>query len=160
MIDERGRLFGKINIFDFLFLLVLVIVAGKVAYDKLHVQEIVAPPQDTVYLEFKAEVLSPVGEQVAVGQKVYDKRTGVYLGEVQAVEVKPVPVPVASPTGEVLWVDSPRNQEVRLRLVNQGTVTENVYQLGPLGVRVGERLTLNGPQFSLDAILTALSKGQ
>lgn len=158
MIDKQGRLFGRINIFDLIVVLTLLLIAGRVVYVKLNVPEIVAPPQDKVNIEFRAEVLKPVGEVIAVGQKVTDKRTGVYLGEVHEVEVTPLPVAVAGANGDVIWADSPRHVEVRIVLGNQGTVTDNVYQLGALGVRVGERITLVGPQFSFDAYLTALSK--
>lgn len=158
MIDKQGRLFGKINIFDLLVILVLVVIVGRVVYVKLNVQQIVTPPKDKVSIEFRAEVLNPVAEVVAVGHKVTDKRTGVFLGEVQEIEIMSLPVPVAAANGEVTWVNSPRHVEIRMVLTNQGTVTENVYQLGALGVRVGERITLVGPQFSFDAYLTALSK--
>lgn len=158
MIDKQGRLFGKINIFDLLVILILVVIAGRVVYVKLNVPQIVAPPQDKVSIEFRGEVLNPVADVVAVGQKVTDKRTGVYLGEIQEIEITPLPVAVAGANGAVIWADSPRHVEVRMVLSNQGTVTANVYQLGALGVRVGERITLVGPQFSFDAYLTALSK--
>lgn len=158
MIDKQGRLFGKINIFDLLVILILVVIAGRVVYVKLNVPQIVAPPQDKVSIEFRGEVLKPVADVVAVGQKVTDKRTGVYLGEIQEIEITPLPVAVAGANGAVIWADSPRHVEVRMVLSNQGTVTANVYQLGALGVRVGERITLVGPQFSFDAYLTALSK--
>ncbi len=158
MIDKQGRLFGKINIFDLIVILILVVIVGRVVYVRLNVPQIVAPPQDQVTIEFRAEVLNPVADAVAVGQKVSDKRTGVYLGKIEEIEVTPVPVAAASANGEVIWADSPRYVEVRMVLSNQGTVTENIYQLGALGVRVGERITLVGPQFSIDAYLTALSK--
>ncbi|HBK86976.1 MAG TPA: hypothetical protein DDZ53_13190 [Firmicutes bacterium] len=158
MIDKQGRLFGKINIFDLIVILILVVIAGRVVYVKLNVPQVVAPPQDKVTIELRAEVLNPVAEFVKVGQRVTDKRTGVYLGEIKEIEVTPLPVAVAGANGEVIWADSLRHVEVRMVLSNQGTVTENVYQLGALGVRVGERITLVGPQFSFDAYLTALSK--
>ncbi len=158
MIDKQGRLFGKINIFDLVVVLTLLLIIGRVAYVKLNIPEKVAPPQDKVSIEFRAEVLKPVADVIATGQKVTDKRTGVYLGEIQELEVKPLPVAAVGANGEVQWVDSPRHVEVRMVLSNQGTVTENFYQLGALGVRVGERITLVGPQFSFDAYLTALNK--
>lgn len=158
MIDKQGRLFGKINILDLIVIVVVVLIAGRVVYVKLNVPEIVAPPQDKVTIEFRGEVLKPVAATVAVGQKVTDKRTGVYLGEIKEIETTPLPVAVAGANGEVIWADSPRHVEVRMVLANQGTITENVYQLGVLGVRVGERITLVGPQFSFDAYLTDLSK--
>lgn len=158
MIDKKGRLFGKINIIDLLFIVVLLVIVGRVAYVKLNVPEVVTPPQDDVTIEFRAEVLKPVAQVVTVGQKVTDKRTGVYLGQIKEVEVTPIPVAIVGANGEVRWVDSLRHVEVRMVLSNHGTVTENFYQLGPLGVRVGERITLVGPQFSFDAYLTALNK--
>lgn len=158
MIDKQGRLFGRINIFDFIVVLTLILIIGRVVYVKLNVPEVVAPPQDKVSIEFRAEVLNPVADVLAVGQRITDKRTGVYLGEIRELEVVPLPVAAVGANGEVKWVDSPRFVEVRMVLANQGTVSANVYQLGPLGVRVGERFTLVGPQYSFDAYLTALSK--
>lgn len=158
IIDKQGRLFGKINIFDLLVLLIIGLLAGRALYIKLNVQEIVAPPQDKLSIEFRGEVLAPVAQAVAVGQRVTDKRTGILLGTIRAVAAEPLPVAVAGAQGQVIWADSPRHVEVCLSLANEGVATENAYQVGALALRVGERLTLVGPQFSFDAYLTALSK--
>ncbi|NLY53589.1 MAG: DUF4330 domain-containing protein [Firmicutes bacterium] len=158
MIDKQGRLFGKINVFDLLVIVVLAVIVGRIIYDKMNVQQIVTPPQDTILIELQADLLNPIGQTVAEGQKVYDKRTGVYLGQVREVSIRPVPVAVAATNGDVIWVDSQRSSEVRLVLVNQGTITENAYQVGALAIRIGERITLVGPQFSFDASIIGLGK--
>lgn len=158
MLDKQGRLFGKINILDLLVVLLLVVIVGRVVYVKLNVEQIVSPPPDTIKIEFRAEVLIPVADVVAIGHKVADKRTGLTLGEVQEIEITPLPVPVSGANSTVIWADSPRHVEVRMVLKNTGTVTASAYQLGALSVRVGERITLVGPQFSFDAYLTALGQ--
>jgi len=51
MIDKQGRLFGKINVFDLLVIVVLAVIVGRIIYDKMNVQQIVTPPQDTILIE-------------------------------------------------------------------------------------------------------------
>lgn len=153
MIDKKGRLFGRINILDFLIIVVVLLGVGKLAYDRLHVQQIVAPPKDDVVIEFKAFVLSPVGNNVQVGQKVSDKRTGVYIGTISQVQTTPLAAPVIGQTGAA-------DTEIRLLLTNKVTISEQAYQVGALGVRAGDSITLNGPQFSLNGFITSLSKGR
>ena len=75
MIDKQGRLFGKINVFDLLVIVVLAVIVGRIIYDKMNVQQIVTPPQDTILIELQADLLNPIGQTVAEGQK-FDKRTG------------------------------------------------------------------------------------
>ena len=153
MIDKRGRLFGRINILDLLIILVLLLAGGKLAYDRLHVQQMIAPPKDDVLIEFKAYVPNPIGSNVLVGQKVHDKRTGVYIGTVTSVQIKPLATALMGQTGAA-------ESEIRLLLANKATITEQVYQVGALGVRAGDVITLNGPQFSLSGYITSLSKGR
>ncbi len=151
MIDKRGRLFGKVNILDLLIVLALVLAGGKLAWDRLNVQEIVTPAQDDVVIEFRAYVLTPIADNVQVGQKVTDKRTNIYLGEIAELEIADME------PGSVGTIGAPY-QEIRMLVTNKAHVSDQVYRLGGLEVRIGDAITVLGPKYSLSSTVIDLSK--
>ncbi|MGI6358007.1 MAG: DUF4330 family protein [Bacillota bacterium] len=151
MIDKRGRLFGKVNVLDLLIILALLLAGGKLAWDRLNVQEIVAPPQDDVIMELRAYVLTPIADNVQLGQKVTDKRTGIYLGEIAQLQISDME------PGSVGTLGAPY-QEIRMLVTNKAHVTDQVYRLGGLEVRIGDSITVLGPKYSLSSTVIDLNK--
>ncbi|MGI6345012.1 MAG: DUF4330 domain-containing protein [Bacillota bacterium] len=160
MIDKKGRLFGRINILDLLVILVVLLGAGKLAYDRFNAGQIVNPQGERLLIQFQGDVLNQVAEVMQVGDKIYDKLTGVYLGEVVELDVSPVPVAVADGRGNIVWADSPRSSQVRLTIAADGTVTPTDYRIGAVSIRVGESRTLYGPLYAIYANTTSLSQGR
>ncbi len=93
IIDEKGKLFGKINIID---LIVLVLIAAAVvvgAYSKLSDKVSIGgggEGEQTLVIKYYIEEVSDfVAEKVEVGSSLMDDNTLTELGKVTAVEVGP-----------------------------------------------------------------------
>lgn len=84
MIDKNGKLFGKINIIDFIVILVLVLGAAVFAYSRVSNKNLTATaPDGELYMEFFAEEVSDfVVEKLAIGAGLYDNDAELELGEV------------------------------------------------------------------------------
>ena len=92
LIDERGRLFGRINLVD-LFVVLFVCAAGAVAYSWLTPSYRVAPPYSLsskgVWIEVDLYVeseLAWIGESLTPGQVRLDPRSGRVMAEILGTE--------------------------------------------------------------------------
>jgi len=91
IIDDKGRLFKKINLID-LLIIIIIIAAGFFLYSKFAKAKIVTPlaKQETVELTFIVESLPEyAADNVEIGDPVTDRVTSAYLGKVTKVEKKP-----------------------------------------------------------------------
>lgn len=91
IVDEKGRLFGKINLLDILIVVIIIGVIVAVAY-KLNNSKVITPftQKDNVTTVFVVdEVLDEVAKTLNVGESVKDRVTGAPFGVVKALEVNP-----------------------------------------------------------------------
>lgn len=98
LIDERGRLFGRINVVDALVLLaVLVLIvafalrAQRLAADKVQQQPLIAAPEETVPVVYEVTMYNTsIGhaEDIRVGDTLYNRdHNGVNVGTIVDVQV-------------------------------------------------------------------------
>lgn len=112
ILDEKGRLFGKINLFDLLIILLIVFVAAFLLYKFAF-----SPSQDfaqdcTVTLVW-GNVEPDVARWVRVGDQATDGSGNVVL-EVSDITVRPARVPVTTTDGQMLVIDHPHLKSVIL----------------------------------------------
>lgn len=91
IIDEKGRLFKKINLLDLLIVLMLIGIGVVVVY-KMNNSKVISPFAQKDKIEtvlYFDEVLDEVVESITVGDVVRDKNTDAVLGTVTKVEVGP-----------------------------------------------------------------------
>lgn len=136
VIDQKGRLFGKINLLDLVILLVVLAVAGRFGYGKLVKKEAVTAGTKTVEVQFLfAAVRQPSIDQLKVTTpptKVYESKSGAYLGEIVAVSTKPATI-----TGEGAEYTSAFKYDHTVTIRGAGIVSENGLSLGGLEMKVG-----------------------
>ena len=86
IIDDKGRLFKKINLID-LLIIVIIVAAGFFVYNKFGKAKIVTPlaRQEPVAITFIIESLPEyAADSVETGDPVTDRVTSAYLGNVQS----------------------------------------------------------------------------
>ena len=89
MIDKKGKLFGKINIIDLLFLIILVVaVVGGISRfkDSAISVESTSKGRMTFLVD---EVRMPTAENITEGQELYSYDKGTYMGKIAGKTVKP-----------------------------------------------------------------------
>ena len=137
MIDEKGRLFGKINIID---LLVIIVIIAAVCFA---VFRYVIPGQDSGKTEHRELVLychdTPrfTAEQIEKGARVWDSSYDVILGTVRSVEISPLMETVADTSGNTHLVENDWLVSVTLVLDADGVMEE-------FGIRIGGSLYASG----------------
>lgn len=90
MIDEKGRLFGKVNVLD--LVVVLVLLAGVSYLGYRYVRPEATAPAQTKTIEVTlliTPVRQPTIEELQVGKDVVETKAKVVLGTIVAVETRP-----------------------------------------------------------------------
>ncbi|MBP3388960.1 MAG: DUF4330 domain-containing protein [Clostridia bacterium] len=140
IIDENGRLFGKISVIDVLVVLVVAVMAFAF-YTKSNTLTVTASstPGTTITFTAIAENLDmQVADAVAVGDKLYDEdhSTGGAIGTIIAVEKLPASETEKLTRGEYAVLTNPDGANVRFTvecsgIINEGRYSINrVYELG------------------------------
>ena len=130
MIDEKGRLFGKINIVDLLIVLVVIAALCFVVF------RYVLPQKDSGDIEKRELVLychdTPkfTARQIKEGAKVWDQALDVDLGTVKSFEIMPLYDTVAGPDGKIHQVESDWLCSVRLVLDSDGVMEDHGIKIG------------------------------
>ncbi len=87
MIDEKGKLFGKVNLLDLLLILILIVAIGAASFIFLNR----GTGSKTVSVDFTFEIKNKEAkyfDNLIVGESVTDGATGAYIGEIIAFEKK------------------------------------------------------------------------
>ena len=151
IIDHRGRLFGLINLVDLAVVLLVLVVAAAAYYrlgggeDQRH-REGGTPLE--VLLEV-SEVRQPTVDVLREGDIVYDHTTGEVIGEIAAKEVEPYRTPVETAGGEVVMAEVPEHYNVYLTLHSGANDVGGTFRVASYEVKIGNRITLEGPDFSV-----------
>lgn len=107
IIDEKGRLFGKISIVDILVIIIAVVLVAAV-YVKFHSNERTSTLKDleTVTYVYSIEgVREGVPASIKVGDGLYDQENDVCLGKITDMQVEEATKPVQLTDGT--YVDGP-----------------------------------------------------
>jgi hypothetical protein len=152
LLDKKGRLFGIINIIDFLVIAVLLAAVGGVYYFKFAPARRATSGATDRSLEI--QVLVP-GVRMAtvnvikIGDNVRDSRTNIILGQITAIDVRPAEVITQMPDGKVVEGTSPSRKDMYVTLKGQGTVSENAISLGGSEIRIGSQLALKTNMYAV-----------
>lgn len=83
MIDEKGRLFGKVNIVDLLIVLIIVAAGAFLGYRLLGPKSAVANTADIALSFYCEEAADYAAEQLEAGMEVWDSQNNVVLGKLR-----------------------------------------------------------------------------
>lgn len=142
IIDDKGRLFGKVSIIDIavLVIIVLSVAGGAYVYNKI-VQKQIAPSDKSVVrhedlladLEVELvlqNVRNVTYNAIRPGDDIYSVETGKYFGEVLRAESKPHQEVISSLNGTSKLADLPGKLDVTIYAKLTGQKTGNGYFTG------------------------------
>jgi hypothetical protein len=152
LLDKKGRLFGIINIIDFLVLAVLLAAVGGVYYFKFAPAQRATSGAENRAIEI--EVLVPgvrmaTVDVIRVGDQVRDSRTNIILGQITAIRVQAAEVITQMPDGKVVEGTSPSRKDMYVTVKGGGTVSENAITLGGTEIRIGSQLALKTNMYAV-----------
>ena len=139
IIDDKGKLFGLINITDLLAIVLILAVMGRF-YLKAHQNP---PGLETKKIEVQVlleEIRDATADVIEVGDIVRETKSNVVLGEVTNIDIKPSATLVETSDGRVVEYPNPVLKDAVITIVGEGTASENAIVVGNSEIRIGTKL--------------------
>lgn len=138
LLDEKGRLFGKISIIDIGVLLLIVALLGGVYYKFFMVDKSNnAAKYDTFeYKILVEEVRQQSVDAIEIGANIYDVKTDAPMGKIISKEVLPATEQLTKADGTMVIAEKPERFNVLVTIQVPGVETE-------YGFRANGRIDLN-----------------
>ncbi|NLX64688.1 MAG: DUF4330 domain-containing protein [Clostridiaceae bacterium] len=145
VIDEKGRVFGKINIFDLLVLLALLIAVFGVGYkmisDKRKASGMV--PTTTYIVTVKTPAMHPsYAEALRKDDRIYYDNFGFVNAKIIDVREEPAMITVQTADGRLVETQSPNLVDVTIDIEVKDTHDTPDIRIGRYAVAVGGKLTV------------------
>lgn len=156
MIDRKGRLFGKINIIDLLFLLILIIavVGGISRFRNSSISvENVTEGKMTLLVD---DIRAISAENIVEGEELYSYDKGVYFGKIVSKNVVPYEKEIEY---EGQWVKAPvpDKYSVYIDVDVDVTETDKAHMVAGQEVRVGTEYRLKSKSIGFSGICIGIS---
>ncbi len=145
LIDEKGRIFGKINIIDICLVLVIVLAVGGFFLKKASVSETQTVYKDITYTVKIEAIRKPTVEQFQdkLGQSLYVTKTGEYLGTVADVVCTDAEGLAIDKNGNYIKTTQPDRYDITIAIQTKGTETaKGVFTEGGKQLFIGETLNI------------------
>ena len=156
ILDDKGRLFGIINIIDLLvLLLVLVVIAGGIWFFKegYHQQD----PR-VYYVTIKcAELDEEVADYLHIGDRLYYANgfTDVVVTEVS---VEPAKIDVVRDDGTIIVATHPELKDIYVTVKVNSIPGDPMLWIGQLHATVGKELVLKTQYVEVPGVITGITK--
>lgn len=136
ILDEKGKLFGKISIVDILFLIVIVVgIAGAfVVFDKVKHNQVltenkalvnVSESMDTLEIKLLLKEIRKMSlDAIKPGDDVFEMDTDKYLGKISRVEPQPAKALLTDLNGKMKYAEVPEKYDVYIYVETPGKQTE------------------------------------
>lgn len=154
VLDDRGRLFGKVSVVD-LFVLLLLVALALFAYARLAGTDTVEEPYNLTLTVEKVRDVTVA--QFQEGDTVTDEG-GTVLGRI----VSP-PSDTATPIEVPTWIgglelaDSKLYKDVSVIVQGRGNHSSSTWGVGSLDLAVGKILTVRGPGWEVKATIMGVA---
>ena len=157
MIDKEGKLFGKINIIDLLFLIILVVavVGGASRFKESPIT--VENTSKGVMTFLVDNVRMPTAENITEGQEIYSSDKGTYLGKIVRKTVNPYEDVVEY---EGQWVKAPVPDKYSIYLDVEVDIkdSDKSYAVGSEEIRVGNDYRVKTKTSAFTGICVGIKK--
>ena len=155
-LDERGRFFGKVNVVDLVVLLVVVAVVVFAVMRTTGGTSTVVPVRVTFTV---AEVREATVKALRPEGTVRDEG-GTTLGQIVGVTARPTLEEYVTSTGELKALESPIFSDVDIVVLGEGRLSGSTVRIGSVPMRVGKKVTLVGPGFEVQTVITGVLWGE
>ena len=157
IVNEKGKLFGVINVIDLVILLCIALVAVAAVYKFAApaAGDVIAPKSDMTvtmrvrgamdYLE--AEVLKlQQGERLIMGSDYVD-------AEVVSVESTPYLSAATSDEGKFITAEDPQKSDLIIKIRAKQSKTDPILKIGTQEIRIGRGFTFKTQTIEVNAII-------
>ena len=160
LLDDKGKLFGLINVIDLVILAAVVAILG-VGYTlvtKKAPSAVVARQNNQITLTIMVRAVRPdVLPYLKVGDVVKRKETQGAIGAITQITTRPAESIAVTADGKQVVTFSPRDKDAFLTLTTVGRAGKDLIATGNEVVRVGDNLKLVTRWFDGEGFVTGMS---
>lgn len=158
ILDEKGRLFGIINIIDLaVLLLVLVLVAGGIWFLSRD-DAVEVGPTEVYYVTIKCASLDEeVAEYIHVGDRLYYGK-GFTDEEITEFWVEPAKIEVVRDDGTIIVTEHPELKDIYVTIKVNDSPSDPMLWIGQLHATVGKELVLKTQYIEVPGVIIRITK--
>ena len=160
IIDEKGKLFGIVNLFD-LFVVFAILIVAFAGYKYLSGRAIDGTKANVYFVVELRSVKKEFADKIKIGDEIKDSVKGYYLGKVSSVDIKPeVLTNWDSENNQFVKVESPEDYTVLVEILSNGTInndTETVYA-ETVPVNVGKEMSIKGKGYAQTGYIVSITE--
>jgi hypothetical protein len=151
VLDDRGRLFGKVNIVDLIVLVVIVAIVVFAAVRLTGGGAVATEPVKVTFLDKRVDQAFVAGLQ---GKGTIRDTAGNVIGVLQSVQVTPTADEMLTTDGQLKLFTSSTKSDVTFVVMCQGTITDSTAHIGSLAARVGADVRIVGPGYEAQTTIS------
>lgn len=145
LIDDKGRILGKINIFDLIFILAVIVIVGAVGYKltKNNQEEKNVPVAKTYIVSVKAAAMPDTfAENLEKDKRIYYTAEDFVNATIVGIREVPAVIEVQTSDGKLVNAESPNLKDVYIDLEVKDISKEPDIRIGKTAVAVGFKLNI------------------
>jgi hypothetical protein len=142
LIDDKGKIFGLINIIDLLIILLVVGVVGRFALKAQMQKPSGVQAQNIEVVLLVKDVRDATAGVIKEGDIVRETKSNTVLGKITKVDVQPAVTLVETADGRVVNYPNPVLRDIYITLEGSGSAGENAIVLGNNEIRIGTTLAV------------------
>lgn len=128
ILDEKGKLFGKVSIVDIVFIILVLLLFGGIYVKFFNVKNTQQALTETIeFSVFIQNVRQPTVDAIMVGENAFEESTGLYLGEIIDKEVKPSEDKIIKADGDIVIASMPGKYDIIVTFKVPGIEKEDGY---------------------------------
>jgi hypothetical protein len=159
LVDEKGRVFGKVNLIDFT-LIMGVVIAIALAFVVLTKQGkvVTVPENKTIQYTMLVKAIRPeVARYIKTGDIVKKQLTKNPIGTVKNIDVKPARVIIDTEDGRRVVTTSPVEVDALITIETKGRTGADIISTGNEVLNVGDRFNIVTKWFLGDAVILGMN---
>jgi len=160
VLDEKGRLFGLINIIDlFVLLLVLVIIAGGIWFvSRNDASKEVKYPVETYYVTIKcSELNAGVADYINIGDRLYYSNNFTDI-EITDVKVEAAKIDVERDDGTVTVAEHPEKKDIYVTVKVKSKPDDPMLWIGQSHATIGKTIVVKTQYIEVPGVIIKVSK--
>lgn len=160
LLDEKGRIFGKVSIIDVLIVVILLGVAGWFGYAMFgkNLHKDVAERERTIEITVVTTGIRPTtAEAIKKSTRMFEFKTGAYIGDLVGVRIEPAEVWTVSADGRLLRMKTEDRVDAYVTIRGQARIGEDVIIMNGVEVRVGTSIGLKSKMAVFTGYITDMN---
>ena len=171
IIDENGRIFGKINVIDFVAILLIVMIIPTAYYGyKVAKLRKLKPsanarlqnkPQEWIEVEVELQGAPSVLANVISEGDVYKNDEGVEAARItEIIDVKPSKISMVAPDNSIVIGEDPYKKDVKLKIDFLCTRDRGRYVFKNKDVRINDPIVFDTDTYAFEALVIGVKPKQ